>query len=76
MCGLGMIAMQNTIRRPILVTHICQLSREQMHFRHCGLNPQSPQIGAAAGIPGQARDDMFTCFEKRHNNRSKSTAGN
>ena len=36
------------------------------HFRHCGLDPQSPQIGVPMGIPGQARDDMSACFETRH----------
>jgi len=25
--------------------------------RHCGLDPQSPEIGRFQGIPGQARDD-------------------
>ena len=28
-----------------------------------GLDPQSPQIGVVVGIPGQAQDDMFACFE-------------
>ena len=36
------------------------------YFRHCGLDPQSLQIGVAVGIPGQARDDMSACCETRH----------
>ena len=35
------------------------------HVRHCGLDPQSPQIGVAVGIPGQARDNIPTCFKIR-----------
>ena len=36
------------------------------HSHHCGLDPQSPQIGAVMGSSRQTRDDMSNCFETRH----------
>jgi len=30
---------------------------QSFKLRHCGLDPQSPEIGQFQGIPGQAQDD-------------------
>jgi len=41
------------------------LKKGVFHFRHSGLDPESPQISEVWEIPGQARDDVSTAFETR-----------
>jgi len=38
----------------------------QTHLRHCGLDPQSPEISGLEGIPGQARDDGICQLVLKH----------